>query len=106
LLILVAFFALIAIRMQEVVMTNLSIKSAIKTLAEDPDARDISTKELRSRFQKRLEVDDVNIVQDKDLIIEKLRNGSKILRVNYEHRVLFAANIYIVVVYEVTSEIN
>ncbi len=105
-LMLVAFFSLIVIRMQTVVFTHMEIKSALETLATDPDARKLSNTKLRDLFQRRLEIDGVEIVNSKNLVILKHRNGSKTLKLDYEHRVLFAKNFYIVAVYNLSAEIN
>ncbi len=101
----VAFFALIVMRMVPVVMTNLNVETALETLAEDEDVRSYSKKELRNRIQKRLDTYGVEVVTSKELIIELHKGGSRTLKMNYEHRVPFASNIFIVAVFEESVEI-
>jgi len=95
----VIFFALIAIRLFPIYVENYKVASHLKNLAADSNLGTMTDKEITSTLFKRLDLDDVENVKADNVFIERgtKGKGSILLAVEYEVRKPIFGNVDIVV---------
>ena len=98
-IVVVLFFALIAIRLVPVYLDNYKVSSHLHRLAADSNIATMSDKEIVQTLLKRLDLDDVDNVKEEDIFIEHgtKGRGSLVLAVEYEVRKPVMGNVDIVV---------
>lgn len=98
----VLFFALIAIRLFPVYLDNYKVSSHLKHLAEDGDVKTLSDKDILKTFFKRMQLDDVESVKPENVFIEHDTHGkgSIVLSVEYEVRRHVLGNVDMVVSFD------
>ena len=84
-LIVIVIFAVIAMNLFPVYSEGFSVHSAMKSLAQEPNAASMSLPEAQKRLQKHFDIDYVDSVKGKDAKIEREKSGN-ILVMNYEVR--------------------
>lgn len=95
---LVAFFALLALRLVPVYIEGFKVKSHVKNLAEDSATKSMNNGEILSTVKKRFQLDDVTNVSANDLVID--RKGNTItISLEYEVRTPAFGNIDMVVTF-------
>jgi len=97
LLIVVAFFAVVAIKVLPIYLENFKVKSSLESLAQEAksDPSSLSPLELEKLLLNRLAVNDVDHVKKDDIKISK--EGHKtVVVVNYEARVTLFDNLDLV----------
>lgn len=105
-LLVVLFFALVAIRLFPVYVENYKVSSHLKRLAADPGITAMSDKDITKTFFKRLELDDVENVKEDNFFIERVSKGKGpvTLSVEYEVRKPMLGNVDIVVSFDDVAE--
>jgi len=95
----VLFFALIAIRLFPVYVENYKVSSHLKRLAASSEIKTMNDKEIMQTLFKRLDLDDVENVKAENVFIEHgtKGKGSVVLAVEYEVRKPVFGNVDIVV---------
>jgi Tfp pilus assembly protein PilE len=95
----VLFFALIAIRLFPVYVENYKVSSHLKRLAESSEIKTMNDKEILQTLFKRLQLDDVENVKAENVFIERdtKGKGSIVLAVEYEVRKPVMGNVDLVV---------
>lgn len=96
-LVLIAFFAMVLIRLFPVYMEHFSVKSHLKSLADESGASTKTNAEIISTLRKRFEIDDVKNVTDEHIFIEREQNGPVTVAIEYEVRTTALANVDMVV---------
>ena len=93
------FFALIAIRLVPVYLENYKVSSHLHRLAEDSNIASMSDKEIVQTLLKRFDLDDVDNVKAENIFIEHgtKGKGSLVLAVEYEVRKPIMGSVDIVV---------
>lgn len=94
-LIIIGFVALIALRLVPVYMNSFTVGSIVDGLASDPGLSSRDRGEVRRAFQKRLNINDVNVVEPTMLNFEDVAGGVRLV-VEYEHRVDVIGNLDVV----------
>lgn len=94
-LIIIGFVALIALRLVPVYMNSFTVGSIVDGLASDAGLSSRDRGELRRAFQKRLNINDVDVVSPKMLQFEDVAGGVRLV-VEYEHRVGVIGNVDVV----------
>ena len=94
----IGFFAYIGIKLTPVYLENFSVKSSLKSLAEE-ESQGLGAGELRSRLLKRLEINDVAHVSDRDIQISTQANGTTV-GIQYEVVTPFYGNVSILVSFD------
>jgi hypothetical protein len=94
-LILIGFVALIALRLVPVYMNSFTVGSIVDNLASDASVNSRDRGEVRRAFEKRLNINDVNVVDGSMLKFEEVAGGVRLV-VEYEHRVGLVGNIDVV----------
>ena len=101
----VAFFAMMAVRLFPVYMEHFSVVSSMKSLGEDPELSGKSPTELLNRLQRRFEINDVSNVTADDVSIT--RNGDVYtVNVQYDVNTPFLYNIDFTVRFNDTTEVS
>lgn len=95
-LVLVAFFALIAIRLLPIYIENYSVSSHLKRTASESETKTRTDKEIISTLRKRFEIDDVTNVDKEDIVIKR-EGGTITVTIEYEVRTPALANVDMVV---------
>lgn len=89
----VGFFAMVAIRLFPIYLEHFSVASHLNSLAEDASVKDKSNREILSTLKKRFDIDDVKNVKEENIFIERNKNNSIVIAVEYEVRTPVIGNI-------------
>lgn len=100
---LIAFFALIAIRLVPIYLDGYKVASSLESLAA-PGHEGRSPGELRSMLMKRLRINMVSDVTSRDVRVEA-RGGMHVVNVNYEKRQPLIGNIDVVISFDKSVEV-
>lgn len=93
----VAFFAMLALRLFPIYMEHFSVTSHLKTLSNDVGASKKTNSEIISKLTKSFGIDDVENVTADHIFIERGKGGSVTVAVEYEVRTPTISNIDMVV---------
>jgi cell division protein FtsL len=93
----VAFFAMVAIRLFPVYMEHFSVSSHLKSLSEEVGIKGKTNKEILDTLNKRFAIDDVSHVTQEDIFIERAKDGTITVAIEYEVRTPALGNIDMVV---------
>ena len=97
--ILLGFILIIAINLLPVYLENFKVASAVQGLASDHRAQGASDDQIRELILKKLDIDDVERIEDED--IEITRSGGMVeVTVAYEARVGILGNVDAIVVFD------
>ena len=97
LMIVIAFCAIVVIKVMPVYLEHFKVESSLKSLAQDSkgDMAQLPPAEIRKLLMRRLEVNDVSHVKKEDITIS--REGKKtMVDVSYEARVTLFFNLDLV----------
>ena len=87
-----ALVAYMLIRAVPVYIESFSIGDAINSLKKEPDLIEKSQDEIRNMIKKRLDVNDIHSIDEKDVKIQKTVNDVKV-NVDYEVKVPLFGNV-------------
>jgi len=73
--IVVGALVLLGFRVLPAYLQFFTVKSALKEITNNPELKNASLPEIRSAFDKRAMVNDINVITGKDLEVEKGRDG-------------------------------
>ena len=93
----IAFFAMVAIRLFPIYMEHFSVVSHLESLAEEADITEKTNSEILGTLNKRFSIDDVKNVTNEDVFIERNKDGSMLIAIEYEVRTPALGNIDMVV---------
>jgi len=105
-LIMIAFFALIAMRLFPVYMEHFSVTTHLENLAADGETKNLSDEEIWGKLQKTFQIDNVNNVKNENIIIERLEGGGMTVTIEYEVRTPGLGNVDLVAVFSDEVEVN
>lgn len=94
----VGFFAYLAIRLVPVYLEYFNVTSSLKSLASE-ESQGLGVGELRERFMKRLQINDVKHVDRRDVKITR-DGGQRVVSVQYEVRQNFYGNVHLLIVFD------
>ncbi len=94
--VMVGFIFMIVAKLVPTYFAHFKVEAALKNLASDNRAEGISDKEVKGLILKKLDVDDVDFVTEKDILITKTSTG-RTVSIDYEARVPMFANVDAVV---------
>jgi Tfp pilus assembly protein PilE len=89
----IGFFAMVAIRLFPIYLEHFSVASHLNSLAEEASIKDKSNREILSTLKKRFDIDDVKNVKEENIFIERNKNNSMVIAVEYEVRTPVFGNI-------------
>lgn len=93
---LVAFFALIALRLTPIYLEYFSVSSHLDRIASDSQTKSMTNEEIYDKFIKTFQIDDVKNVTRDEIFIDR-QGGELTLSVEYEVRTPALANVEMVV---------
>ena len=93
LLVIGAFFVLLALRLVPIYLENFKVRSHLQTLAKDPEIRSMSDEEILDKLFRRFDIDDVDNVKRDDVVIEELEDKKRRITITYEVRTSALANV-------------
>lgn len=96
-LVLVAFFAMVVLRLFPIYMEHFSVSSHLKSLSEESGIAAKTNSEIISTLRKRFSIDDVKNVKEEDIFIEREKGGPVIVAIEYEVRTPALGNVDMVV---------
>ena len=99
------FFLNCAIRLIPVYIDNMTVRSALTNLAEDPELSTMRKAEIRRRLNKQFDVNNVKDEAAQAVSIEK-KVATTLININYEERVNIIANIDAVVTFKNQLDTN
>lgn len=102
----IAFFALIAMRLFPIYMEHFSVTSHLGNLASNEKAKSMTNLEIMTKLQKSFDIDDVKNVKDEHIFIDRHKGGGLTVAVEYEVRTSGVGNVDMVVNFSDEVEIN
>jgi len=96
-LVLVGLFAMIVIRLFPIYMEHFSVAAHLENLSEEAGIKKKTNAEILRTLNKRFSIDDVKHVSDDDIFIERNKDGSMVIAIEYEVRTPALGNIDMVV---------
>lgn len=103
---LVAFFALIALRLFPIYMEHFSVTTHLGNLASDSATKNKSNEEILDKLNKSFQIDDVKNVKGEHVFIERHQGGGMTIAVEYEVRTPGIGNVDMVVSFVDEVEAN
>ncbi len=97
---LIGFVAVIFVKLLPVYLENFKITAALKGLENDVRVEGASASEIRNLLLKKLQIDDVGKIGEKDIIITRERGKPMTVTINNETRIHMFGNVDAVVVYK------
>ncbi|TNF33544.1 MAG: DUF4845 domain-containing protein [Gammaproteobacteria bacterium] len=97
---LIVFAGLFAFRVGMPILDNWTVKEVLESIAKDPNAKDMSSDEIRNILDKKFNVNQISHVNVKEHVKIKNENGKRWIIVNYEARQPMFGNIDVVVRFE------
>lgn len=91
-----AFVALLVIKIGPLYLNEMTVATAVKGAAEDPDLVGAELSAIRNRLQRRWDIDYIDQVEAKQIRLKRTANG-RALFYDYEARVNLFYNIDVVV---------
>lgn len=88
----VGLVALVTIRLVPVYIEAYEVGSILRSMADDPQLKEPSQRELRRTFEKRLNINSIEFISEDDLKVKEVEDGLQ-LTVNYEARVDLLGNL-------------
>lgn len=101
----VALIGFAGLKLTPIYLEHMKIVSTLNDVQKDLDGQKASIQEIRSGINKRLVIEMVNIVKAKDFKIKKTEAGYDV-RIQYENRTQYVANLYLVAVFNNAVEIR
>lgn len=101
---LIAFFALIALKLVPVYLESFSVGSVISGLKDEPGIGAMTSRQIASLVEKRLDINMVSGVDADDIYVERMGNMKKIIA-DYEVREGMLGNVDIVVSFKKSVEV-
>ena len=103
---LVAFFALIVLRLFPVYMENFKVTSHLKQLASDSSTISKTDEDILNTLFKRFDIDDVTNVKRENVFIERPESGPMVIAIEYEVRTPALGNVDMVVSFMEEAEVR
>ncbi len=95
LLIIIAMFAVVLVKVVPLYLGNFKVQSILKSLAEEKETAGSTPGEIEKRILARLSIDDVDNVTKEHIKISR-ESGKLVITVNYESRVPLFLNLDVV----------
>jgi len=93
----IGFFATIAIRLFPIYMEHFSVASHLESLVEEAGITEKTNGEILDTLSKRFSIDDVKNVTNEHIFIERDKDGSMVIAIEYEVRTPALGNVDMVV---------
>jgi len=101
--IVVGALVLLGFRVLPAYLQFFTVKSALKEITNNPELKNASLPEIRSAFDKRAMVNDINVITGKDLEVEKGRDGGFTVSASYSQQISLFENVSACIDFAATS---
>ncbi|MCS5711084.1 DUF4845 domain-containing protein [Candidatus Berkiella aquae] len=91
-IVIICFGVMLLIDVVPPYMQHSAIQEALKDIAKDANASQMSKAKLRDKLERRLQVESINYVHGDNLEVEK-KEGKTYLSLKYERRIPVVANV-------------
>lgn len=91
--IVVGALLLLGFRLLPAYLQFFTVKGALQEITHNPELKGASLQEIRSAFDKRAIVNDINVIQGKELEIEKGGDGGFTVSANYSQQIPLFQNV-------------
>ena len=106
-LLLIAFFTLLALRLTPPYLEHFSVASSLKSLQQEPGIGEKTNAQIRSLLQRRFDINDVESVEKEHITFVKDRKtGLLTISVKYEVRRPILANVDAIVSFSDTVQLT
>ena len=104
-LIVIAIFAVLAMNLFPVYREGFSVQNAMKSVAEQPGAQNMSQQQLQRALQKRFDIDYVDSVSAKQMQLVHDNSGNK-MQMTYEVRKHMVYNLDFVAMFDYEVQVG
>lgn len=91
--IVVGVLVLLGFRLLPAYLQFFTVKSALKEITNNTELKNASLPEIRSAFDKRAMVNDINVITGRDLEVEKGRDGGFTVSASYSQQIPLFQNV-------------
>ena len=98
----IAFVAIVAMKLFPLYANQLKVSKVVKATASEGNIDPVA---VRNSLQRRWDIDDIDIILPKDILIERGQNGGGALIYNYEARTHLFYNVDLVLTFEGRSPV-
>ncbi|MFQ5488406.1 MAG: DUF4845 domain-containing protein [Gammaproteobacteria bacterium] len=105
LLVLIGFFALLAIRLFPIYLEHYNVTASLKSLQSEAQQAPLSRKEVKDLLLRRFQINDISHLGKEQIKVES-RNRGKLVTIAYEVRKPFIGNIDLVVSFKDSLELQ
>ena len=102
----IAFFALIAMRLFPIYMEHFSVTTHLENLATDATTKDKTDEEILKKLKRSFQIDDIKNVKNEHVFIERNNSGGIVVAIEYEVRTTGIGNVDMVVKFSDEVEVN
>jgi Tfp pilus assembly major pilin PilA len=89
---LIVFAAIIGLKLVPAYIEYATVVNHLREIARSPEARGASPRDIQTMFNKRAQIDSINVVTGNDIEVEK--DGDKVvLRANYSTKIKLFGNL-------------
>lgn len=100
---LIVFFAIMGLKLVPAYIEFATIQNHLRDLARAPDTSGASPAEIRSAFNRRAQIDNIESVSGRDMDISR-EGGGVVLVIEYSERIPMVGNISACIDFEASSE--
>ena len=93
----IAFVAIVGMKLFPLYANQLKVAKVVKSAASEGNMDPV---QVRNSLQRRWDIDDIDIITPKDILIERGQNGGGALTYNYEGRTHLFYNVDLVLSFE------
>jgi hypothetical protein len=87
-------------------MEDFKVRTALDSLARQPDASSMGRGEIATALSKRFEIDNIDVIDlSKDLVVET-RGRKKVIAIRYENVIPMVGNLSVLLQFDHTKEIG
>ena len=105
LLIIGGFFALLALKLGPIYLENYKVKTVLANLKSQPNLASLPSSKIRSAVTKRLYINEVRRLSDKDIKIKRVGQVIEV-KIDYEVREKIFANVEALVSFQEMAELK
>lgn len=95
--------AILGMKVAPLYIDHASIKKALVAISNDPDLKQAASREIRRSFDKRMLIDNIDVVRGSDIQFSK-EKGQTVLKINYSVKTPLFSNISLFFDFNVTSK--
>jgi len=99
------FFTVLFFKLFPAYLEHGKVKTALENVARQPETANMEKGQIKAAFERRFNIDDVEIDLGKSLTVEKTPTGTTI-RIAYEKRVPLAYNVTALIMFDDTAQVG